>query len=54
MTIHLKDNEKNRSGNDNYRSKGGETVQSFALFFDIHQKITNKTRIFMHFVPRNR
>lgn len=23
---------KNRSGNDNYRSKGGETVQSFALF----------------------
>ena len=33
---------------------GGKTVQSFALFFDIHQKITNKTRIFMHFVPRNR
>lgn len=23
-------------------------------FFDIHQKITNKTRIFMHFIPRNR
>lgn len=33
---------------------GGGTVQTFALFFDIHQKITNKTRIFMHFVPRNR
>lgn len=33
---------------------GGETVQTIAHFFDINQKITNKTRIFMHFVPRNR
>ena len=32
----------------------GETAQTIALFFDIHQKITNKTRIFMHFIPRNR
>ena len=32
----------------------GETVQTIARFFDINQKITNKTRIFMHFVPRNR
>lgn len=32
----------------------GETVQTIAHFFDINQKITNKTRIFMHFVPRNR
>ena len=53
MTIRLKDNEKNRSGNTNYHSKGG-TVQTIAHFFDINQKITNKTRIFMHFVPRNR
>lgn len=33
---------------------GGGTVQTIAHFFDINQKITNKTRIFMHFVPRNR
>ena len=33
--------------------KGG-TVQTFAHFFDINQKITNKTRIFLHFVPKNR
>lgn len=45
---------KKRSGNTNYHSKGGETVQMIAHFFDINQKITNKTRIFMHFVPRNR
>lgn len=32
----------------------GKTVQTFALFFDIHQKIANKTRIFLHFVPKNR
>lgn len=32
----------------------GKTVQTIAHFFDINQKITNKTRIFMHFVPRNR
>ena len=32
----------------------GKTAQTIALFFDIHQKITNKTRIFMHFIPRNR
>ena len=32
----------------------GKTVQTIARFFDINQKITNKTRIFMHFVPRNR
>ena len=54
MTIRLKDYEKIVQEMINYRSKGGETVQSFALFFDIHQKITNKTRIFMHFIPRNR
>ena len=46
---------KKRSGNTNYHSRGGEkTVQTIAHFFDINQKITNKTRIFMHFVPRNR
>lgn len=44
---------KKRSGNTNYHSKG-EIVQTIARFFDINQKITNKTRIFMHFVPRNR
>lgn len=33
---------------------GRGTVQTIAHFFDINQKITNKTRIFMHFVPRNR
>lgn len=33
---------------------GGKTVQTITHFFDINQKITNKTRIFMHFVPRNR
>ena len=33
---------------------GGKIVQTIAHFFDINQKITNKTRIFMHFVPRNR
>lgn len=33
---------------------GGGTVQTIAHFFDIHQKIANKTRIFLHFVPRNR
>lgn len=33
---------------------GGKTVQTIAHFFDINQKITNKTRSFMHFVPRNR
>ena len=38
----------------NYHSKGGKTVQTFALFFDIHQKIANKTRISLHFVPKNR
>lgn len=54
MTIRLKDNEKNHSGNTNYHSRGGGTVQTIAHFFDINQKITNKTRIFMHFVPRNR
>ena len=54
MTIRLKDNEKIVQEMINYRSKGGETVQTIALFFDINQKITNKTRIFMHFVPRNR
>ena len=43
MTIRLKDYEKIVQEMINYRSKGGETVQSFALFFDIHQKITNKT-----------
>ena len=32
----------------------GKMVQTIARFFDINQKITNKTRIFMHFVPRNR
>ena len=32
----------------------GETVKTIAHFFDINQKITNKTRIFIHFVPRNR
>ena len=36
------------------RAGGGGTVQTIAHFFDINQKITNKTRIFMHFVPRNR
>ena len=36
------------------RAGGGKTVQTIAHFFDINQKITNKTRIFMHFVPRNR
>ena len=54
MTIRLKDYEKIVQEMINYRSKGGETVQTIALFFDIHQKITNKTRIFMHFVSRNR
>lgn len=34
--------------------KGENVVQTFALFFDIHQKIANKTRIFLHFVPKNR
>lgn len=34
---------------------GGEKLfKRLHIFFDINQKITNKTRIFMHFVPRNR
>ena len=53
MTIRLKDNEKIIQYRQNIVRKG-ETVQTIARFFDINQKITNKTRIFMHFVPRNR
>lgn len=53
MTIRLKDNEKIVQEIPNIILKG-ETVQTIAHFFDINQKITNKTRIFMHFVPRNR
>jgi PII-like signaling protein len=53
MTIRLKDNEKNVQEIPIIILKG-ETVQTIAHFFDINQKITNKTRIFMHFVPRNR
>lgn len=53
MTIRLKDNEKIVQEIPNIILKG-ETVQTIARFFDINQKITNKTRIFMHFVPRNR
>ena len=40
--------------NGRSRTGWGGTVQTIAHFFDINQKITNKTRIFMHFVPRNR
>lgn len=54
MTIRLKDNEKIVQEIPNIILGGGETVQTIAHFFDINQKITNKTRIFMHFVPRNR
>ena len=55
MTIRLKDNEKIvQEIPNNILKGGGETVQTIAHFFDINQKITNKTRIFMHFVPRNR
>ena len=52
MTIRLKDNEKNVQEIPIIILGG--TVQTIAHFFDINQKITNKTRIFMHFVPRNR
>ena len=53
MTIRLKDNEKivQEILNIILRGKTGQTI---ARFFDINQKITNRTRIFMHFVPRNR
>jgi hypothetical protein len=55
MTIRLKDNEKNvQEIPIIILGGGGKTVQTIAHFFDINQKITNKTRIFMHFVPRNR
>jgi PII-like signaling protein len=53
MTIRLKDNEKIVQEIP-IIILGGGTVQTIAHFFDINQKITNKTRIFMHFVPRNR
>lgn len=30
----------------------GENCSNVCTFFDIHQKIANKTRIFLHFVPK--
>lgn len=49
----FKDNEKIIQYRQNIVRKG-ENSSNDCTFFDINQKITNKTRIFMHFVPRNR
>ena len=54
MTIRLKDYEKIVQEMIIIGLKEGKLFNRLHFFFDIHQKITNKTRIFMHFVPRNR
>lgn len=54
MTIRLKDYEKIVPEMIIIGLKEGKLFNRLHFFFDIHQKITNKTRIFMHFIPRNR